>query len=388
MRKLLVRRLQPRKQRANRIDVMIGESGIGKTATVKMMVDRLSAMSPDKDWRLKVWHVATQGFEDVTGLPIIEKKKGGPAVAKFAKADHIPGAVPCKDKYTLGLFDEITTAPGPIQNQIREMIDGQLNGEEVDPNCLFIGTGNPPDAKFVTVQMMDDALEKRLKIYPIVPTKEELLVVWSKLLPERIYKFLTMNEQFIRAVSPREWEGIAKDVQDTLEGGGDTHDAIVEAQADLYNHAEIVKKLTEFFQFGDDPFYYPILGRAMLKANSKQMVKYLKLLNRWAEKGISGRIGASAHDLSRAMRITTSDEYEDKQQSAHNVVAVVTFLIDNDYIDIGKSLLETAGKSIINGEVAKAFENDSSAQYDKLIDMVQGIHELKNKLDAATADRP
>jgi hypothetical protein len=386
MRKLLIRRTQPRAQRANRVDLLIGESGIGKTATVRMMVDRLTAGSKEMPWKLKLWHVATQGFEDVTGLPIIEKKKGQPAVAKFAKADHVPGAVHDPKHYTLGVFDELPTAPPMIQNQIREIIDGQLNGEPVDPNCLYIATGNPPEAKFVTVQAMDDALEKRLKVYAIVPTTEELLAVWSTMLPKRIHSFLLMNQQHIGAVSPREWEGIAKDVEDTLAGGGSINDAIAEAAVDLFDKPEVTRKLREYFKFGDDPYYYPITARAIIGANKKQHTAHVSLVKRWIKDRVEGRIGATAHDLVRLLKVLPSDGFGDGKRAAENIVDLAKELIDGHYIDLGKAVLEEVVKTALRPAISELFED--SDQFDKLAKMLHGVNEMKQAVGAADTDRP
>lgn len=384
IRKLLVRRSQPRAERANRVDLLIGESGIGKTATVRMMVDRLTAGSKEMPWKLKLWHVATQGFEDVTGLPIIEKSRGRPAVAKFAKADHVPGAVHDPEHYTLGVFDELPTAPPMIQNQIREIIDGQLNGEPVDPNCLYIATGNPPEAKFVTVQAMDDALEKRLKVYAVVPTTEELLTVWATMLPKRIHSFLLTNQQHIGTVSPREWEGIAKDVEDTLTGGGTIDEAISEAAADLFHAPTVVTKLREFFKFGDDPYYYPITGRALADATKKHHAEHVALVQRWAKDNVEGRIGATAHDLVRMLKMRTSDAYT--KRAAENIVDFAKTLIDCRFVDMGKSVLETAAKTPLRAQIGALFEETD--QFDKLAESLQSLNELKQAVGAADTDRP
>lgn len=350
------------------------------------MVAQLTRLATTLPWQLKLWHVATQGFEDVTGLPVIEKKKGQAAVAKFAKADHVPGAVHHKDHYTLGVFDELPTAPPLIQNQIREMIDGQLNGEPVDPNCLYIATGNPPDAKFVTVQAMDDALEKRLKVYAVVPTAEELLAVWAILLPKRIHSFLMMNQVHIDAVSPREWEGIAKDVEDTLAGGGTVDDAIAEAAADLFDKPQVVTKLREYFKFGDDPYHYPIVGRVALHATEKEHAAHMKLLAAWAKKAVDGRIGASINDLIRVLTTTPSSAYSSMERSTENVVDIANTLIDMKYIDLGKALLETAVKGVLRPKIGSLFEDTD--QFDKLTSMMVNVNELKQAVGAADTDRP
>ena len=68
--KLSARSKKPRRERANRIDVLIGESGIGKSTIMGLLADKL-ARATGKPWRHKLWHVGTQGFEDNTGLPIV-----------------------------------------------------------------------------------------------------------------------------------------------------------------------------------------------------------------------------------------------------------------------------------------------------------------------------
>ena len=68
--KFTARILQPKETRANRIDILIGESGIGKSTVLHQLPDRL-AKTTGKPWRMKLWHVGGQAFEDVTGLPII-----------------------------------------------------------------------------------------------------------------------------------------------------------------------------------------------------------------------------------------------------------------------------------------------------------------------------
>ena len=174
----------PRQEWVNRIPILLGDAGIGKTTVLKLLSDKLVTKTK-LPWRSMTIHAATQGMEDNTGLPIL-KKVGGRDVAGWAAPEHIPGAVPWMDDkgeskgWTLGIIDELPTAPLLIQDQIRQLIDGFLPGSSVpvDPQCVYVAAGNPPDPRYVTVNAMDEALEKRLKVYVVIPTPEELLQVW------------------------------------------------------------------------------------------------------------------------------------------------------------------------------------------------------------------
>lgn len=379
--KFTARIQQPKETRANRIDIMIGESGIGKSTVLRQLADRLSKKT-GRAWQTKLWHVGGQAFEDVTGLPVIledvvledgtimpregytsamavaqresDPKKMQSAVAAlrikethrratFAKSEFVPGAIWHKH-CTVGILDELPTAPTLIQNQIREMIDGQLNGDPIDPNCLYVGTGNPPDPRFVTVNALDEALEKRLKIYIIEPTQDELLQVWERIMPETIYKFLVMEKPFIDALSPREWVGVAKDVADVQAGGGTFEEAIEEAVDELLDHPNIAIKLRKFLKFGDDPFYYPVLGRQLLVATAKEMQLIMALIERWIKENKRGFVGESKNDLLRTLGNLTADEFggwekKAQERASDNIVLFIEALAATKASDMAKQAL-------------------------------------------------
>lgn len=387
--KLSARSKKPRHERANRIDILIGESGIGKSTILGLLADRLAKVT-NKTWRHKLWHVGTQGFEDNTGLPIVEERKVGEHVQKvatFAKADHVPGAVWWPDGFTLGILDELPSAPTLVQNQIREIIDGQLNGSPIDPNCLYVATGNPPDPRFVTVNALDAAIEKRLKVYIVVPTSEELLQVWSSSMPDMIYKFLLMHHSFIDTLSPREWEGISKDVQDLLDGGGSINDALQEASDELIGCPNVEVALRKFIKFGEDPYYYPILGRDIIDASQAQMRTFLTLLTRWIKDDQRGLVGASNSDLVRAIAGLTTVKPADKPQTAQNIYLFMELLAENDCVDMAKMAME----SFFNNGDNKGLTNDvctllrKSKALKKLADTVTRYHASREKLHAVAA---
>ena len=385
VKKAVARMKRPKKDRANRIDVFIGESGTGKSTVLRKLADRLTAATGNP-WQSKLVHVATQGFEDNTGLPIIKKvERGGrkQQIAGFAPADHVPGAV-WQDHYTLGILDELTTAPPLIQNQIREWIDGQINGQPIDPKCLLIGTGNPPDAKFVTVNALDDALEKRLKIYVIVPTQDELLSVWSQIMPDTVYKFLLMNQMFIDALSPREWEGVSKDVQDLIDGGGTLEEASEEATDALIEHPDVEIKFREWMKWGDNPDRYPIRGQQILDAENGQVVTYVKRVEGWLKHNQRGLAGASALDLVRTLNMTPKEDLEKlgMDRLADNIVQFVVPYTENEANDMANAILKIVLSSELVDKVC-ALLGQKPTSLASLSESVKRFHIMKSKLDAS-----
>jgi MoxR-like ATPase len=413
---------QPKKERANRIDILIGESGIGKSTILGALPDKL-ARTTKKEWKAKLWHVGGQAFEDVTGLPIIKEdvvladgsimsrdeynsamavaqkdpdpKKMQAAVAglqvsethrraTFAKSEFVPGAI-WHDHCTVGILDELSTAPTLIQNQIREMIDGQLNGDPIDPNCLFVATGNPPDPRFVTVNALDEALEKRLKIYIVKPTQDELLQVWERIMPKTIYSFLLMERSYIDALSPREWVGVAKDVADVRSGGGSFEEAIEEAVDELLDHPNIAIKLRKYLKFGDDPYYYPILGKQLLAASKKEMALILALMERWIKDDKRGYVGESKNDLLRALGNLTKDEFDGwdakrKDRSAVNVVEFIETLAAVKCNDMAKQTLAHSFTTPLVTQVSQKMRQSPAVK--QMTDVMQKFEQMKEQLGA------
>jgi hypothetical protein len=301
-------------------------------------------------------------------------------VAKFAKSEFVPGAV-WRDNYTLGILDELASAPTLIQNQIREMIDGQLNGEQVDPNCFYIGTSNPPDPRFTTVNAVDAAVEKRLKVYVAVPTQEELLQVWSEIMPDLIYKFLMMNRAFIDTLAPREWHGVAQDVQDVITAGGDLNTAIGEASDELYDNPEVEVALRKFVKFGNDPYYYPILGRDLIGADKDMSNAHLRLVERWFKDNQRGFIGETNNDLVRALNSMKTDKL-DKEQAAKNVFGFLEMLAERDCSDMVKSTMESLFNGPIVQEVSTRMRKSKALK--NLVDTVQRFQAMKEQMARKT----
>ena len=380
------------KPRANRIPLILGDSGIGKSTVLRTILPNRLKATLGMPWIAKLWHVGTQGFEDVTGMPIIDEIDAGDhiqKVAKFAKSEFVPGAIWDTKNHTLGVIDELASAPTLIQNQLREIIDGSLNGEPVDPNCFYVGTSNPPDPRFTTVNAVDAAVEKRLKVYVAIPTNEELLQVWNEIMPDFIYKFLVINTSFIDALAPREWHGVAQDVQDILDGTrgpgnptGDIELAIGEASDELYDKPAVESALRKFIKFGDDPYYYPILGRDLIQATTEKREEHLKLVGRWFKDDQRAMVGAVNSDLIRALNALTEENVPD--DASRNVFEFLKMLSDNDCIDMVKTSMET----LFNGPLVEPVSDlmrESTSTLKKLADAVSKFHQMRGKMNAAAS---
>ena len=351
----------PRSEWVNRIAVLLGEPGIGKSTVLRKMVDHL-ALKTGEVWRAHLLHVGSRGMEDNTGLPVIEEHNGK-KVAGWASPKQIPGAVHWLDDdgnpkgYTLGILDELPSAQPSVQDQIREMIDGTIpgSGDPVDPRCVYIAAGNPPEAKHVTANLIDDAIEKRFKVYAVVPTTEELLQVWSDptIMPDMLYKFLSMNTAAIQHLSPREWEGVGKDAQYMLEAGGSHNDALVEIEDELHEYPDVTTVLRQFFEHGDDPFYYPIRGTKILSATKANMANYMELMRRWiADGGKDALLGETSNDLQRVMRNTPSSELADIKTASDNLYQLMNFLAGQKYPDMVKAIMGAVCSTPLVGKVS------------------------------------
>jgi len=352
------------KRRVNRVDAFFGVPGVGKTT-----VARLAAA--DLGWKCKVFHFANQAFEDITGLPFTEDGNDGQKVMHFAKHTAIPGVV--HENYendsqgTLGVIDDGHRTPAVQQGQLVEMIDGNLNGDALDPRCIMIFTGNPPDPAIVTGQAIDSALEDRLNVHVVHPTAEELLEVWSLIMPERIFKFLALTPAFVDAVSPRAWDGIAHDVQDMLESGASPDEAINDVRCEFVGNLSVETQLRGFMRHGDNPYYYPILGRSLVLADERQNDEHMKLVKKWLDNEKDALIGETKNDLIRAVSNLPALNLsgDQKQQAAKNIAALLSMLAETRYADMAQDCL----KGIWEGELTKMLmhELEGTAGFDRLI---------------------
>lgn len=340
----------PRREWVNMIMVLLGEPGIGKSTILKRVLIEKLKTATGENWRAKLLHVGTRGMEDNTGLPIIKEQQGR-KIAGWAAPEQIPGAVHWLNDdgtpagYTLGIFDELPSATPHVQDQIRELIDGTMpgSGDPIDPQCVFVGAGNPPEAKHITVNVIDDAIEKRFQVYAVVPTTEELLQVWSdsSIMPDLMYRFLMVNTHAIQNLSPREWEGISKFAMYVKESGGSQTDVFSVLSRALQECPDVLATLRVYFQHGDDPMYYPIRGNKLLAATEKELQSYLKIMEAWVSDNSRGALlGASINDLQRMLKLATNEELKGNKTAATNVYEVLNFLASNKRADMVKALFE------------------------------------------------
>jgi hypothetical protein len=109
-------------------------------------------------------------------------------------------------------------------------------------------------------------------------------------------------------------------------------------------------------------------------------------VKRWIKDRVEGRIGATAHDLVRLLKVLPSDGFGDGKRAAENIVDLAKELIDGHYIDLGKAVLEEVVKTALRPAISELFED--SDQFDKLAKMLHGVNEMKQAVGAADTDRP
>lgn len=354
MQHLVARAKRPLNRRTNYLPILIGEPGIGKSTTLRLMGAELG-WGPSE-----LMHLNTAAFEDFTGLPIVVDVKVGDEVhkvAKFAKANFVPGAV-WKDHTRIGIFDELPTAPPNVQCILREMIDGQLNGEPLDPKCLYVATGNPPEARFTTVNAVDEAIEDRLAPYVVVPTGDELLQIWSRIMYDAVYQFLVLNPRTIEdTISPRRWMTVAEQVQDLVEAGESAAVIAQDVRGIFADQQDVLIRLKEFIEYGNDPFKLPILARDLIFADDATMEDYVKRVEHWAKNNGRGLIGASKNDLIRVMLTLSAEDRKHADRIADNIAKFIGVLVDNQCIDMANNALNAVYSGTLTDEIMNKLEN-------------------------------
>ena len=378
---LLARAKRPPNRRTNYLPILIGEPGIGKTTTLR-------AIAGDLGWGpSELMHLNTAAFEDFTGLPIVvEEKVGGQVhkVAKFAKANFVPGAV-WKDHQRVGIFDELPTAPPNVQCILREMIDGQLNGEQLDPNCLHVATGNPPEARFTTVNAVDEAIEDRLAPYVVVPTAAELLQIWSRIMYDLVYQFLALNPSVIvsaegaTAISPRRWMTVAEQVQDLVEAGERAAIIVQDVQGIFAEHRNVLTMLRQFIEHGNDPLKLPILGRDLIFADEEKMKGYEARMAHWFKSETSGFVGESKNDLIRVMATLTPEDKKRVDTISTNVARFIELLVEGKCIDMAHNLMEVIYSGTLCDDIMAKLKDKKA-----LDDMTDKYQEFRRDVDAGT----
>jgi hypothetical protein len=330
--------------------VLLGEPGIGKSTVLKVVLIKMLMQLTHEPWRAHLLHVGSRDSPDNTGMLSVFEEQGQ-KVAGWAKPKQIPGAIHWLNDdgtpagWTLGILDELPSAKPEVQDQIREMIDGTVpgSGDPVDPRCVYIAAGNPPEAKHITAHIIDDAIEKRFKVYAVIPTTEELLQVWSDhtIMPDILYKFLMVNTAAIEHLSPREWEGAGKDARYMLDMGGSRNDALNEIADELQDYPDVITALNVYFEHGDDPSYYPIRGTQLLTADDDDFKEYERIMRVWVgDRSREALLGASMNDLQRALKLTPDSDLKGNKQAVKNVYAVLEFLAASGRPDMVKAVTE------------------------------------------------
>jgi hypothetical protein len=289
-------------------------------------------------------HCNTAAFEDFTGLPIIvDEKINGEVhkVARFAKAHFVPGAVWKEKEFTVGALDEIPSAPPNVQCILREIIDGQLNGDPLDPKCLYVGTGNPPEARFTTGQAIDEAVEDRLDPYVVVPAADELLQIWSRIMHDTIYQFLLEHQQnFLNAISPRRWMTVSEKVQNLVEANENPDTIVQDVQSIFVDSQNVLPPLRKFLKHGNNPELLPVLGRTLISAGKDELAVLMERIARWLKEDKSGLVGESKNDLLRVLATLTPEDRTNTKQIAHNVMRFMEALVKGKRNDMAKNIIE------------------------------------------------
>jgi len=333
---------QPKRERVNKIPIMLSESGDGKSTTCTCIADDLGIPYCR-------WDPDAQLFDDNLGVPdpagkIVTNPDG---TTKKVTENMEAAMLPIFEQEALLLeISELPTASKKVLNQLRQIVDStagkaKFNNREVSPNCILVATGNPLTADYTTVEAeLCHSIEERLHPYIVVPEKAELLAVWSIIMKPTVYQFILNHDSFFNQLTPRGWMGLAVHVEAQRAAGESAANIVKSARAVIDD--TISPPLLTFLQSGYQPDKVPILGRELLGSSVEQFAAQLERVQRWFSGGTKARgyIGATQLDVIRVIAQSDNTFTTQYPEAGERFTGFCQVLMLNNAADIVSSLCD------------------------------------------------
>tara|TARA_R100001530_G_scaffold7336_1_gene8062 strand:- start:2466 stop:3575 length:1110 start_codon:yes stop_codon:yes gene_type:complete len=124
-------------------DRLHGPSGIGKTAIIEQLVDRLSDATATP-WGFATINVGSHGALDLIGVPDIVDSPSGKSKTIFAAPDFLPDlSVEGTPAHGIFFIDEIDKAQGDMVNALMPLLyEGKTGGYTIPDGWVIIGAQN------------------------------------------------------------------------------------------------------------------------------------------------------------------------------------------------------------------------------------------------------
>lgn len=270
------------------IPLLVGRAGIGKSQSVH----QVATIAKVKLWR---YYPGALVLEDNLGLPYREEGK-----VKYARPPWLP------DGPGILFIDELATADNSgQQTQIKELIsERKVGGIELPSGVFIVGATNPDRAEYSSTNTLDLAVRSRCLMIPVRFDPNDTLDYWqlNDLLPSELQGFFRMHTQLMEGGDPRRILGVA-DVYARHRHEGKMNKTTMRELIGVWLGNEIGFAFAKYMDLGDNPLAYPILARDyLLPGKTTEMhTQHLFCLKEWADESETALIGASTHELIRAI---------------------------------------------------------------------------------------
>ena len=194
------------------------------------------------------------------------------------------------------------------------------------------------------MNQLDAAIEDRLDPYIVIPNREELMNIWSKIMFPTIFRFLTANPTLVdTTVSPRHWMMVAEKAEDLVECKAEVGYIIQDIRTSFTDFDNVGLLLTTFLKTGNKEELRVILGRELVSYSSDhQLDRVEEKVTKWIKEDMRGLIGASNTDLIRTLGRMTEEEAKECPHLGKNVVRYLEILTKSNCHDMARTLMDAA----------------------------------------------
>ena len=182
--------------------------------------------------------------------------------------------------------NEFCTADNKQESQLRSLITERRIGDNlVADGWLLIGDTNPLDARYQTVNQLDESVESRCYALCVKPTYESTMAYWREtgMLPGRAYGFMRMNKPLYELADNRRWTTVF-DLLACLEATEMPEreaNKICASLLELHIGTTVGAAYLKYTVHGDNPVHYPINSNDYMTAEGEVHEEHVERLKAW-----------------------------------------------------------------------------------------------------------
>lgn len=284
-------------QEVARLYALVGEKGIGKTSWGK-------AFCRKHKLPMRFITFGEREAEDNLGIPAAGKDRKHhemlappdfpsepPELDITGPRDVLPGrdvsGGPFPGKGIVWV-NEFCTADNKQESQLRSLITERRIGDNlVADGWLLIGDTNPMDARYQTVNQLDESIESRCYAFCVKPSYEATMAYWreSRVLSPRAYGFMRMNKSLYEMADNRRWTTVFDQLA-CIEAAGLNEreaNALCIRLLELHIGQAVGQSYLKYTVHGDNPVFYPINARDYMEAEGDAHAEHVERLQAWTK---------------------------------------------------------------------------------------------------------